>query len=59
MLKCLEKALLLLSISAYRINFISEYIEKPPKSFKNISDRANELFIHHIYNKKAKKFQID
>lgn len=40
------------------IEFIKEYIEKPPKSFKNISDRVNELFIHNIYNKKAKKFQL-
>jgi hypothetical protein len=41
------------------INFINEYIKKPPKSFKNISDRPNELFIHHIYNEKAKKVQIE
>jgi len=40
------------------IEFINEYIKKPLKSFKNISDRPNKLFIHHIYNKKAKKIQI-
>jgi folate-dependent tRNA-U54 methylase TrmFO/GidA len=27
------------------IEFINEYIEKPPKSFKNISDKPNKLFL--------------
>jgi len=28
------------------IEFINEYIEKPPKSFKNISDRPNKIYLY-------------
>jgi hypothetical protein len=28
------------------INFINEYIKKPPKSFKNISDKPNEIYLY-------------
>lgn len=41
------------------IEFINNYIKELPKVFKNISDKPNELFIHHIYNEKAKKAQIE
>lgn len=28
------------------IEFINEYIEKPPKSFKNISDKPNKIYLY-------------
>lgn len=41
------------------MDFINDYIKELPKSFKNISDKPNGLFVHHIYNEKAKKVQIE
>ena len=40
------------------IEFINEYIKKPPKSFKQITDKPNEIILEHLYNDRAKKLRF-
>ncbi len=40
------------------IEFINEYIEKLPKSFKNISDKPSEIKLCYLIDKKSKKFRF-
>lgn len=40
------------------ISFIEDYISKTPKSFKNISDTPNKIFLYFLYKEKPKAFDI-
>ena len=39
------------------IEFINEYMKKPPKSFKNISDKPDIIYLHSIDNDKIFYFK--